>query len=225
MIQLKNITKTYNVGSSNAFEALHDITLTISDGEMVAIIGKSGAGKSTLLHIIGCIDHYDDGEYYLDDELIKNKKDSALAAIRNEKIGIVMQDYALIEDFTAIENILLPLDFSKKKVSQPKKLAREALSAVGMAEMTDKPVKKLSGGQKQRVAIARALINHPKFLLADEPTGALDSHTSSEIMDLLKQLNNQGMTIIIITHDQTVANACTRQIEISDGNIIHNTAL
>ena len=220
MIQLKNITKTYNVGSSNAFEALHDITLTISDGEMVAIIGKSGAGKSTLLHIIGCIDHYDDGEYYLDDELIKNKKDSALAAIRNEKIGIVMQDYALIEDFTAIENILLPLDFSKKKVSQPKKLAREALSAVGMAEMTDKPVKKLSGGQKQRVAIARALINHPKFLLADEPTGALDSHTSSEIMDLLKQLNNQGMTIIIITHDQTVANACTRQIEISDGNII-----
>ena len=225
MIQLKNITKTYNVGSSNAFEALHDITLTISDGEMVAIIGKSGAGKSTLLHIIGCIDHYDDGEYYLDDELIKNKKDSALAAIRNEKIGIVMQDYALIEDFTAIENVLLPLDFSKKKVSQPKKLAREALSAVGMAEMTDKPVKKLSGGQKQRVAIARALINHPKFLLADEPTGALDSHTSSEIMDLLKQLNNQGMTIIIITHDQTVANACTRQIEISDGNIIHSTAL
>ncbi len=225
MIQLKNITKTYNVGSSNAFEALHDITLTISDGEMVAIIGKSGAGKSTLLHIIGCIDHYDNGEYYLDDELIKNKKDSALAAIRNEKIGIVMQDYALIEDFTAIENVLLPLDFSKKKVSQPKKLAREALSAVGMAEMTDKPVKKLSGGQKQRVAIARALINHPKFLLADEPTGALDSHTSSEIMDLLKQLNNQGMTIIIITHDQTVANACTRQIEISDGNIIHNTAL
>lgn len=225
MIQLKNITKTYNVGSSNAFEALHDITLTISDGEMVAIIGKSGAGKSTLLHIIGCIDHYDDGEYYLDDELIKNKKDSALAAIRNEKIGIVMQDYALIEDFTTIENVLLPLDFSKKKVSQPKKLAREALSAVGMAEMTDKPVKKLSGGQKQRVAIARALINHPKFLLADEPTGALDSHTSSEIMDLLKQLNNQGMTIIIITHDQTVANACTRQIEISDGNIIHSTAL
>ncbi|MCI5804988.1 MAG: ABC transporter ATP-binding protein [Clostridium sp.] len=225
MIQLKNITKTYNVGSSNAFEALHDITLTISDGEMIAIIGKSGAGKSTLLHIIGCIDHYDDGEYYLDDELIKNKKDSALAAIRNEKIGIVMQDYALIEDFTAIENVLLPLDFSKKKVSQPKKLAREALSAVGMAEMTDKPVKKLSGGQKQRVAIARALINHPKFLLADEPTGALDSHTSSEIMDLLKQLNNQGMTIIIITHDQTVANACTRQIEISDGNIIHSTAL
>lgn len=220
MIQLKNITKTYNVGSSNAFEALHDITLTISDGEMVAIIGKSGAGKSTLLHIIGCIDHYDDGEYYLDDELIKNKKDSALAAIRNEKIGIVMQDYALIEDFTAIENVLLPLDFSKKKVSQPKKLAREALSAVGMAEMTDKPVKKLSGGQKQRVAIARALINHPKFLLADEPTGALDSHTSSEIMDLLKQLNNQGMTIIIITHDPTVANACDRQIEISDGNII-----
>lgn len=220
MIQLKKITKTYNAGSSNAFEALHNITLTISDGEMVAIIGKSGAGKSTLLHIIGCIDHYDDGEYYLDDELIKNKKDKELATIRNEKIGIVMQDYALIEDFTAIENVLLPLDFSRKKVPHSRKLAEDALSIVGMDGMTDKPVKKLSGGQKQRVAIARALINHPKFLLADEPTGALDSHTSSEIMDLLKQLNNQGMTIIIITHDQTVANACTRQIEISDGNII-----
>ena len=220
MIQLKKITKTYNAGSSNAFEALHNITLTISDGEMVSIIGKSGAGKSTLLHIIGCIDHYDDGEYYLDDELIKNKKEKELATIRNEKIGIVMQDYALIEDFTAIENVLLPLDFSRKKVPHSRKLAEDALSIVGMDGMADKPVKKLSGGQKQRIAIARALINHPKFLLADEPTGALDSHTSSEIIDLLKHLNSQGMTIIIITHDPTVANACDRQIEISDGNII-----
>ena len=220
MIQLKKITKTYNAGSSNAFEALHNITLTISDGEMVSIIGKSGAGKSTLLHIIGCIDHYDDGEYYLDDELIKNKKDKELATIRNEKIGIVMQDYALIEDFTALENVLLPLDFSRKKVPHSRKLAEDALSIVGMDGMADKPVKKLSGGQKQRIAIARALINHPKFLLADEPTGALDSHTSSEIIDLLKHLNSQGMTIIIITHDPTVANACDRQIEISDGNII-----
>ncbi len=220
MIQLKKITKTYNAGSSNAFEALHNITLTISDGEMVSIIGKSGAGKSTLLHIIGCIDHYDDGEYYLDDELIKNKKDKELATIRNEKIGIVMQDYALIEDFTAIENVLLPLDFSRKKVPHSRKLAEDALSIVGMDGMADKPVKKLSGGQKQRIAIARALINHPKFLLADEPTGVLDSHTSSEIIDLLKHLNSQGMTIIIITHDPTVANACDRQIEISDGNII-----
>lgn len=220
MIQLKKITKTYNAGSSNAFEALHNITLTISDGEMVSIIGKSGAGKSTLLHIIGCIDHYDDGEYYLDDELIKNKKDKELATIRNEKIGIVMQDYALIEDFTAIENVLLPLDFSRKKAPHSRKLAEDALSIVGMDGMADKPVKKLSGGQKQRIAIARALINHPKFLLADEPTGALDSHTSSEIIDLLKHLNSQGMTIIIITHDPTVANACDRQIEISDGNII-----
>ena len=220
MIQLKKITKTYNAGSSNAFEALHNITLTISDGEMVSIIGKSGAGKSTLLHIIGCIDHYDDGEYYLDDELIKNKKDKELATIRNEKIGIVMQDYALIEDFTAIENVLLPLDFSRKKVPHSRKLAEDALSIVGMDGMADKPVKKLSGGQKQRIAIARALINHPKFLLADEPTGALDSHTSSEIIDLLKHLNSQGMPIIIITHDPTVANACDRQIEISDGNII-----
>ncbi len=220
MIEIKNVVKIYNKGDANAFEALHGVSVTIEDKEMTAIVGKSGAGKSTLLHIIACIDNYDEGEYYLDGELIKDKNDKQLAQIRNEKLGLVMQDYALIDDFTAIENVLLPLDFAKTKASNRKKLAEKALAAVGMEELKNKPVKKLSGGQKQRVAIARAIVNNPSVLLADEPTGALDSDTSAEIMELLKELNNQGMTIVIITHDIEVANLCDRKIEIGDGRIM-----
>ncbi len=187
---------------------------------MVSIVGKSGAGKSTLLHIIACIDNYDEGEYYLDEKLIKNMKEKELAQLRNERIGLVMQDYALVDDFTAIENVLFPLDFAKTKVANRKNLAEKALEAVGMKEFKGKPVKELSGGQKQRVAIARAIVNHPSVLLADEPTGALDSDTSTEIMELFKNLNRQGMTIVIITHDMGVASLCNRIIEIADGNII-----
>ena len=220
MIEIKDVVKIYNKGDANAFEALHGVSLTIEDKEMTAIVGKSGAGKSTLLHIIACIDNYDEGEYYLDGELIKNKNDKELARIRNEKLGLVMQDYALVDDFTAIENVLLPLDFAKTKASNRKKLAEQALAAVGMEEFKNKPVKKLSGGQKQRVAIARAIVNNPSVLLADEPTGALDSDTSEEIMELLKDLNHQGMTIVIITHDVEVANLCNRKIEIGDGRIM-----
>lgn len=219
MITIKNITKTYNKGASNAFEALHEVNLEIPEKEMAAIVGASGAGKSTLLHIIGCIDDYDSGEYELDGILIKGKKDKELAQIRNEKIGLVMQDYALVEEFTALENVMLPLDFAKKKKAQRKKLAEEALERVGMKEFCKRPVRKLSGGQKQRVAIARAIVNDPVVLLADEPTGALDSGTSAEIMQLLKELNRKGMTIVIITHDKEVAAQCDRQIEICDGRV------
>ena len=219
MITIKNVTKTYNKGASNAFEALHEVNLEIPEKEMTAIVGASGAGKSTLLHIIGCIDDYDSGEYELDGMLIKGKKDKELAQIRNEKIGLVMQDYALVEEFTALENVMLPLDFAKKKKGQRKKLAEEALERVGMKEFFKRPVRKLSGGQKQRVAIARAIVNDPVVLLADEPTGALDSGTSAEIMQLLKELNRKGMTIVIITHDKEVAAQCDRQIEICDGRV------
>ncbi len=219
MITIKNVTKTYNKGASNAFEALHEVNLEIPEKEMTAIVGASGAGKSTLLHIIGCIDDYDSGEYELDGMLIKGKKDNELAQIRNEKIGLVMQDYALVEEFTALENVMLPLDFAKKKKAQRKKLAEEALERVGMKEFCKRPVRKLSGGQKQRVAIARAIVNDPVVLLADEPTGALDSGTSAEIMQLLKELNRKGMTIVIITHDKEVAAQCDRQIEICDGRV------
>ena len=219
MISLRNIIKRYNAGKANEFEALHDITIEIADGEMVAVIGKSGAGKSTLLHILACIDSYEDGEYLIDDTLVKQLSERQLARIRNEKIGMVMQDFALVEDFTAIENVMLPLDFAKRKKPNRKQLAMEALKSVGMDSMAIKPVNKLSGGQKQRVAIARAIVNQPSVILADEPTGALDSKTAQEIMNVFKELHNKGKTVIIVTHDMGVAEQCERIIEIADGRI------
>ena len=219
MITLSNISKIYNQGKSNAFQALDGVSLEIRDGEMAAIIGKSGAGKSTLLHILACIDTYEGGEYHIDDTLVKSLSEAELAQIRNEKIGMVMQDFALIEDFTAIENVMLPLDFAKKKLPNRRQLALDALKSVGMDSMAKKPVNKLSGGQKQRVAIARAIVNQPSVILADEPTGALDSKTAQEIMDVFKSLNAQGRTVIIVTHDMGIAEQCGRIIEIADGKI------
>ena len=220
MIEINNINKTYNIGKSNAFQALKDVSLTIEDGEMVAIIGKSGAGKSTLMHIIGCIDDFESGTYILNGDDISSIKEGKRAKIRNKDIGIVMQDFALVEDYTAIENVMIPLYFSKGKLLESKKsIARKALEKVGIGELASKRVNKLSGGQKQRVAIARAIVNNPSILLADEPTGALDVKTSAEIMGVFKELNEQGITVIIITHDMEVAEGCERVIEISDGRI------
>ena len=220
MIKLNNIVKIYNPKKANEFEALHGISCEIADGEMIAIIGKSGAGKSTLLHILACIDNYQSGEYIIDDTLVKDLSERKYARIRNEKIGMVMQDFALVEDFTALENVLIPLNFSKKKVKGKKEKALAALKAVGMEEYAKKPCNKLSGGQKQRVAIARAIVNEPSMILADEPTGALDTKTSAEVMALFKSLNEQGRTVIIVTHDPKVAEKCDRIIEISDGMIV-----
>lgn len=220
MIKLDNIVKIYNPKKANEFEALHGVSAQIKDGEMVAVMGKSGAGKSTLLHILACIDNYQDGEYVIDDTLVKNLSERKYAQIRNEKIGIVMQDFALVEDFTALENVMIPLNFAKKKVKNKKQKALEALKAVGIEELAKKPCNKLSGGQKQRVAIARAIVNEPSIILADEPTGALDTKTSAEIMGLFKNLNKNGRTVIIVTHDPKVAEQCDRTIEISDGNIV-----
>ena len=220
MIEIKNIDKTYNKGKANAFQALKDVSLTIEDGEMVAIIGKSGAGKSTLMHIIGCIDDFESGTYILNGEDISSIKEGKRAKIRNKDIGIVMQDFALVEDYTAIENVMIPLYFAKGKLLESKKsIAKKALEKVGIGELASKRVNKLSGGQKQRVAIARAIVNNPSILLADEPTGALDMKTSAEIMGVFKELNEQGITVIIITHDMEVAEGCERVIEISDGRI------
>ena len=220
MIALNSIRKIYNAKKANEFEALHSVSLEIADSEMVAIIGKSGAGKSTLLHILACIDSYEDGEYRIDGTLVKKLTERKLAQIRNEKIGMVMQDFALVEDFTAIENVMLPLDFAKHKKPNRKQLAMDALKSVGMDSMAKKPVNKLSGGQKQRVAIARAIVNQPSVILADEPTGALDSKTAAEIMSVFKELHQQGKTVIIVTHDMGVAEQCDRIIEIADGQII-----
>ena len=220
MIQLKNIVKIYNPKKQNEFEALHKVSATVKDGEMVAVIGKSGAGKSTLLHILACIDSYQDGEYTIDGTLVKDLSEREYAKIRNEKIGMVMQDFALVEDFTALENVMIPLNFARRKVQNKKEKALAALHSVGIEELAKKPCNKLSGGQKQRVAIARAIVNEPSMILADEPTGALDSKTSAEIMELFKSLNEQGRTVVIVTHDPKVAEQCERVIEICDGVIV-----
>lgn len=220
MVKLNNIVKIYNSKKANEFKALHGVSAEIRDGELIAIIGKSGAGKSTLLHILACIDNYQEGEYYIDDVLVKDLSESQYAKIRNEKIGMVMQDFALVEDFTALENVMIPLNFSKKKVSDKKEKALAALKSVGIEELAKNLCSKLSGGQKQRVAIARAIVNEPSMILADEPTGALDTKTSAEIMELFKSLNKQGRTVVIVTHDPKIAEQCGRVIEISDGNIV-----
>lgn len=223
MIKITDLNKTYNYNKPNAFHALHDISLEIADGEMTAIIGRSGAGKSTLLHIIGCIDKFESGTYEIDGKDVSKLSDRELSKVRNKMVGIVMQDFALIDSYTVIQNVMTPLYFAKIKGKKAKEMCISALKAVNMEEYADKPVTNLSGGQKQRIAVARAIVNDPSFILADEPTGALDTKTSEEIIQLFKKLNKEGKTVIIITHDRTVADSCTRQIEISDGKIISDT--
>lgn len=218
MIRLEKVSKIYNGNRTNKFCALREISLCIKDGEFVAVIGKSGAGKSTLMHIIGCIDDFEQGEYFLDGKKINNIRAKKKALIRNSQIGIVMQDFALIEEYSVEENVMVPLYFSKK-VKNKKAKVQEALIKVGIEELSKKKINKLSGGQKQRVAIARAIVNNPDILLADEPTGALDSKTGQEIMEVFKNLNSNGNTVIIITHDMEIANQCSRIIEIKDGRI------
>lgn len=220
MIELKNVSKTYGASHRTPpFQALKNVNLTIKAGEMVAIKGSSGAGKSTLLHIIGCLDRATSGEYLLDGESVTGMSSSQLATLRNACFGFVMQHFALIENDDALQNVAAPLLFSKTKLSLMDALALEQLRYVGIAHLAKKRVAKLSGGEKQRVAIARAMVNDPQVILADEPTGALDRENSEKIVGLFQQLNARGKTIIIVTHDDYVANSCRRIVTIDDGVI------
>ena len=220
MIEISKLNKYYQIGNSK-FHALKDIDLDIKDGEMLAVTGKSGAGKSTLMNIIGLLDSYDSGSVKIYGVEASGLRDSRLAKLRNQKIGFVMQDFSLLEHKSVLMNVMLPLYFNNRyNFLEMKKLAMDALKKVGITEQASKKVNQLSGGQKQRVAVARAIINEPSFILADEPTGALDTQTSAEIMALFKNLNDDGKTIIIITHDMNIADFCQRKIEISEGRLI-----
>lgn len=219
MIQLENIHKTYNNGQP--LHVLKGINLHIERGEFVSIMGASGSGKSTLLNILGILDNYDEGSYYLDGKLIRDLSESKAADYRNRMIGFVFQSFNLIPFKNALENVALPLFYRGVNRKRRNALALEYLDRLGLAEWAHHLPNELSGGQKQRMAIARALITQPQILLADEPTGALDSRTSIEVMQLLKQLNEEGQTIIVVTHESGVANQTNRIVHIKDGMIGH----
>lgn len=221
VIKINNLKKVYNKKKQNCFTALDGINLHIPRGEMAAVIGRSGAGKSTLMHILACMDDYDEGEYFLDGQLIKGLPEKQTARLRNKRIGIVLQNFALVEAFTGLENVMLPLDFSRgRKNKEKEKLAFAALEKVGMEDFSDHLVCEMSGGQKQRIAVARAIVNDPDVILADEPTGALDTENSSRILELFSEQNRRGKTVILVTHDRSIARKCERLIEIGDGRIL-----
>ncbi len=218
-IFMEHITKTFYLDKEYKCPVLKDISITIDTGELIAIKGKSGAGKSTLLHIIGCLDTPTSGCYRIGETDMTKLPPKELARLRNEKFGFVMQDFGLIRDETVFENVSLPLLFSHVPFRKIAQKTDEQLERIGISHLRGKAVELLSGGEKQRVAIARALINNPDYILADEPTGSLDSSNSEMIMQIMKTLNQEGKTVIIITHDDTIANACNRIIHIKDGVI------
>lgn len=218
MINLKNINKSYRQGD-NHFHVLHDINLSIDAGEYVSIIGQSGSGKSTLINIIGFLDDQFEGEYQFNDTQIQTLKRAELTPFHNASVGFIFQNFKLIRTMSVSDNIALPLLYAGEKRRQVDRID-EQLTRVGLPSAGDKLPTALSGGQQQRVSIARALVANPSFLIADEPTGALDSRTSAEIMQLFKELHDQGTTIILVTHDPNVAAATNRTVEILDGRII-----
>lgn len=219
MIQIKNLWKIYGTGSIKV-KALQGVDLSIKEGEFISIIGPSGSGKSTLMNIIGCLDQSTSGEYILDGVDVQVLTDNELAKIRNKKIGFVFQAFNLLTRVPSIHNVEIPLIYGRLKVGLRKELALEAMKKVGLEDRLDHKSNELSGGQKQRVAIARAIVTNPAIILADEPTGNLDSESSKEIMDIFKKLNDEGATIIIVTHERDIAEKTKRIIYFRDGRIV-----
>lgn len=221
MIYLKDITKTYDMGSVQV-QVLRGITLSVKEGEFLSIIGPSGSGKSTLMNMIGCLDVPTTGEYYLDGKEISTYNEKQLSKIRNQKIGFIFQKFNLLPKLSALENVELPLIYRGMNQKERMKKSIEALEKVGLSDrMSHKPTE-LSGGQQQRVAIARALAGDPPVLLADEPTGNLDSKSGSDVMSLIHELSNEGKTIVLITHDIDIANEAQRIVTIKDGLLLNN---
>jgi putative ABC transport system ATP-binding protein len=224
MIHLEKISRIYEIGNQS-IHALDAVDLDIGAGEFVAIMGRSGSGKSTLLNMLGCMDRPDEGEYLLDNNRVSDMDDDELSAVRNRYMGFVFQSFHLLPRLTALENVLLPRRYHTEGLrDSDRQKAEEILAQVDLKDRMDHKPNELSGGQRQRVAIARSLINDPKVLLADEPTGNLDSKTSDAIMDLLKKLNENGQTIVMVTHEPEIADNAQRQIIMRDGRILQDHA-
>ena len=222
VIRMSGIKKSYKMGDST-LTVLKGISLTVNKGEFLAILGPSGSGKSTLMNMIGCMDSFDEGEYYLSGQPIHTMNDNKLTDIRNEYIGFIFQKYHLISKYTILGNVMMPLLIRGEGAAEAEVKARERLIQLGMGERMDHKPTELSGGQQQRAAIARALVGNPKLLLADEPTGALDSATGKEVLKLFKELNEKGHTIVMITHDLNVAKSAGRIVRIVDGELFEDT--
>ena len=221
MIEIKELHKSYSMGKST-LHVLKGINFKVAEGEMVAIMGSSGSGKSTLLNILGMLDVAEEGNYNLDGKVIKDLDETKAAIYRNKFLGFVFQSFNLISYKTALENVMLPLYYQKISRKERQKSAQKYLEDVGLGPWAGHHPNELSGGQKQRVAIARALVSEPKVLLADEPTGALDTKTSYELMDLLQKINDAGKTLLIVTHEQDIANMCKRIVHLRDGIIVED---
>jgi len=221
MIKIEKLHKSYPIGK-DSLHVLKGIDLHIKEGEFVSIMGSSGSGKSTLLNIVGLLDIHDQGNYFLNGQLIKNMNEKKAAILRNKFLGFVFQSFNLISYKTALENVSLPLYYKGIKRKERLKIALDYLEKVGLKEWANHLPNELSGGQKQRVAIARALVTKPKVVLADEPTGALDSGTTDSVMGLLKDINDEGMTVFVITHEQEVAEQTKRIVQLKDGVIIND---
>jgi len=221
MIRIENLHKSYPMGN-RSLHVLKGINFTVEEGELVAIMGSSGSGKSTLLNILGMLDNYDDGSYTLGDVLIKKMDETKAAKYRNKFLGFVFQSFNLINYKNALENVVLPLYYQGVSRKEREEKALKYLDDVGLKEWANHLPTELSGGQKQRVAIARAMVGEPKVLLADEPTGALDSNTSKEVMDLIQKINKAGKTILVVTHEEDIAKMCSRIVRLKDGVIVED---